>query len=157
MRSMADTFGFDDSRVGVMGFSAGGHLAASISVLPPADEGERPDFSLLLYPVTTLSPENRTWLEETLFHRPMTTEERGRNSLVDRVTSATPPAFLAHAYDADLVPIQESQEYAAALIAVGQEVEVHFFARGGHGFGPGRPNDGTGRWLELAADWMRRQ
>lgn len=157
MRSMADTYGFDASRVGVLGFSAGGHLATTISVLPPDDERERPDFSVLLYPAIPLTTANLTWLEETLFHRRMTPEERDRYSLLNHVTSATPPAFLAHSYDDDVVPIHESQDYAAALVAAGQEVEVHFFAKGGHGFGAGRPEDGTGQWLELAADWIRRQ
>jgi dipeptidyl aminopeptidase/acylaminoacyl peptidase len=87
----------------------------------------------------------------------MTEEERDRYSLVDHVTSSSPPAFLAHAYDDDVVPIFESQDYAAALVAAGREVEVHFFARGGHGFGAGRAEDGTGKWIELAADWIRRQ
>jgi acetyl esterase/lipase len=157
MRSMADTYGFDASRVGVLGFSAGGHLATTISVLPSKDGRERPDFSILLYPAIPLTSANQTWLEETLFHRPMTAEERDRYSLVKQVTSATPPAFLAHAYDDDVVPIFESQAYAAALVAAGREVEVHFFAKGGHGFGAGRAEDGTGRWLELATDWIRRQ
>jgi dipeptidyl aminopeptidase/acylaminoacyl peptidase len=55
------------------------------------------------------------------------------------------------------VPISESTRYAEALTAVGQEVEVHFFARGGHGFGPGRAEDGTAQWLSLLADWIKRQ
>ncbi len=156
LRSMADRYGFEASRVGVLGFSAGGHLAATVSVHPTGDELETPDFSVLLYPVTTLSQENRKWLEETLFHRPMTAAERDRHALVDHVSSATPPAFLAHSHDDDLVPVSESQAYAAALVAAGQEAEVHLFARGGHGFGPGRPEDGTGQWLELAAHWIRR-
>jgi dipeptidyl aminopeptidase/acylaminoacyl peptidase len=62
-----------------------------------------------------------------------------------------------HAYDDDVVPISESMRYAEALSAAGRDVEVHFFARGGHGFGPGRPEDGTGQWLGLLADWIKRQ
>ena len=154
MRSLAGTYGFDASRVGVMGFSAGGHLATTVSVLPAKDEQERPDFTLLLYPVTTLTYKQK-WLEETLFHRSMTVGEQDRYSLVDHVSSATPPAFLAHAYDDEVVSIGESQAYAEALEA-GREVEVHFFSRV-DGFGTGRPEDGTGQWLALAADWIRRQ
>ncbi len=157
LRSLAGRYGFDPALVGVMGFSAGGHLATVVSVLPADDEPGRPDFSLLVYPVTTLAEDNRKWLEETLFHRAMTLEERRRHSLVDHVDAATPPAFLAHAYDDDVVPISESQDYAAAMVDAGREVEAHFFARGGHGFGPGRREDGTDRWLELAADSIRRR
>ncbi len=157
MRSMADTYGFDASRVGVMGFSAGGHLATTISVLPSDNEQERPDFSVLVYPAIPLTEANRTWLEEFLFHRVMTPAEKSRYSLVDHVSATTPPAFLAHAYDDDVVPISESQVYAEALVAAGREVEVHFFSKGGHGFGAGRAEDGTEQWLELAADWVRRR
>jgi acetyl esterase/lipase len=157
MRSMAADYGFDPSKVGILGFSAGGHLAATVSVLESETLSGRPDFSLLIYGVTTLEPENLKWLEETLFHRTMTEEERIRYSLVDQVDSSTPPAFLVHAYDDDVVPIQESTKYAQALSAVGQEVEVHYFARGGHGFGRGRSSDGTDQWLDLAARWICRR
>ena len=157
MKSKADIFHFDSSKVGIMGFSAGGHLATAVSVLLSENEDENPDFSGLIYPVTTLGSENQKWLEETLFHRAMTDEEKRRYSLVDHVSDKTPPAFLLHAYDDDVVPIAESEVYVEALIAVGQEVEVHFFAKGGHGFGPGRPEDGTAQWLPLLADWIKRQ
>jgi len=157
MKSLAGSYGFDPSRVGIMGFSAGGHLATATSVLMSENDDENPDFSALIYPVTTMAPENRKWLEEDLFHRPMTVEEQRQYSLVDNVTDETPPAFLLHAYDDDVVPISESIVFAEALTAVGQEVEVHFFARGGHGFGSGRAEDGTGQWLGLLADWIKRQ
>ena len=157
VKSMADTYDFDPSKVGIMGFSAGGHLATAASVLTSDKDDENPDFSALIYPVTTMAPENRKWLEEDLFHRPMTAEEQRQYSLVDNVTSTTPPAFLLHAYNDDDVPISESIVFAEALTAVGQDVEVHFFARGGHGFGPGRPEDGTAQWLGLLADWIKRQ
>ena len=157
MKSMADTYGFEPSKVGIMGFSAGGHLATAASVLTSKQEDENPDFSALVYPVTTLAPENQKWLEKTLFHRSMTAEEKRQYSLVDKVTSATPPTFLLHAYDDDVVPISESIVFADALTAVGQDVEVHFFAQGGHGFGPGRPEDGTDQWLGLLADWIQRR
>ncbi len=75
-KSMGGTYGFDPSKVGIMGFSAGGHLATAASVLTSKKEDENPDFSALVYPVTTMAPENRKWLEETLFHRPMTEDEQ---------------------------------------------------------------------------------
>ena len=157
MRSLAGRYGFDASKIGVLGFSAGGHLATAVSVLPAKSADETPDFSVLVYAVTTLSQANQDWLEETLFHRPMTTEERRQYSLVDHVSTTSPPAFLVHAYDDDLVPIEESRGYAEALTAAGREVETHFFAKGGHGFGPGRTEDGTAQWLGLLVDWLERQ
>ncbi|MBD3854092.1 MAG: alpha/beta hydrolase [Acidobacteria bacterium] len=157
MKSMAEKYGVDRSKVGVMGFSAGGHLATAVSVLRSDNKDENPDFSALIYPVTTLGAENQNWLEEDLFHRPMTADEMRLYSLVEHVDGATPPAFLLHAYDDEVVPVSESIVFAEALTAVGQDVEVHFFARGGHGFGPGRLEDGTGQWLALLADWIKRQ
>jgi acetyl esterase/lipase len=157
MKSMADTYGFDPAKVGVMGFSAGGHLATATSVLISPNDDENPDFSALVYPSITMAPENQKWLEETLFHRPMTEAERRQYSLAKNVTAATPPVFLLHAYDDDVVPISESIAYAAALTAAGQDVEIHFFAKGGHGFGPGRTKDGTDQWLALLANWIKRQ
>jgi acetyl esterase/lipase len=157
MRSKAETHGFDPAKIGVLGFSAGAHLAASVSVLQSENGDENPSFSALVYPPVTMAAENRKWLEETLFHRAMTAEEVRQFSLTDNITGATPPAFLVHAYDDELVPISESEAYAEALRAAGQDVELHFFARGGHGFGPGRPEDGTAQWLDLVADWIRRR
>ena len=157
MKSMAEEYGVERSKVGIMGFSAGGHLATAVSVLRSDNKDENPDFSVLIYPVTTLGAENQKWLEEDLFHRPMTADEMRLYSLVEHVDGATPPAFLLHSYDDEVVPVSESIVFAEALTAVGQDVEVHFFARGGHGFGPGRLEDGTGQWLALLADWIKRQ
>jgi acetyl esterase/lipase len=157
MKATADRYDFDASKVGIMGFSAGGHLAASVSALRSEHADENPDFSVLIYPPTTMTTENREWLEKTLFHRAMTEDELRRYAPAENVDATTPPAFLVHAYDDELVPVSESGAYAAALIAAGREVELHFFAQGGHGFGPGRAEDGTGQWLDLAADWIRRQ
>lgn len=157
MKSRAGEYGFDASRVGIMGFSAGGHLAASVSVWTAEEPNENPDFSALIYPVTTLSAANRKWLEESLFHRQMTDEEMQRYDLVGNVTESTPCAFLLHAYDDDVVPVEESLLYARALADAGQHVEIHLFARGGHGFGTGRDADGTSQWLDLLANWIKRQ
>jgi acetyl esterase/lipase len=157
MKARARDYGGDPARVGIMGFSAGGHLAATASVWPPDKPEEKPDFSALIYPVTTLSARNQTWLQESLFHRPMTDAEKKQYDLAGSVTKATPPAFLVHAYDDQLVPIEESLTYAQALTAAGQEVELHVFPHGGHGFGPGRPGDGTSQWLGLLANWIKRQ
>jgi acetyl esterase/lipase len=157
LKSAANHYGIHPTKIGIMGFSAGGHLAATASVLTSKMKDENPDFSALIYPVTTLGDENQKWLEGSLFHRAMTEKEKKQYALVDHVSNLTPPAFLLHAYDDKVVSIRESLLYAAALTAAGQEAEVHFFAKGGHGFGPGRQEDGTAQWLGLLADWIKRQ
>ena len=157
VKAGAKDYGIDPHKVGIMGFSAGGHLATTASVLRSDKPDENPDFSALIYAVTLLGEENQKWLEKSLFHRPMTEDEKRQYALVDHVSNQTPPAFLAHAYDDTVVPIEESLRYARALAAAGQEVEVHFFAHGNHGFGPGRKSDGTSQWLGLLANWIKRQ
>jgi acetyl esterase/lipase len=156
LRERQAQLGFAAARVGVMGFSAGGHLAAQASLDPIAEPLERPDFSMLIYGVTRMTRANREWLEETLFHRAMTPAEVAAQTLLERVTADAPPAFLVHAMDDDVCHYTESSHYAEALQRRGVEVEMHLFPRGGHGFGAGRASDGTSQWLGLAADWLRR-
>jgi dipeptidyl aminopeptidase/acylaminoacyl peptidase len=104
-----------------------------------------------------MNASNREWLEQTLYHRPMTDDEVAYQTLLEHVDETTPTAFLVHAFDDDMVPYQESTLYAEALLRHGVAAEIHLFARGGHGFGPGRDEDGTGQWLDLVADWLDRQ
>ena len=156
MRGKQEDLGFKASRVGVAGFSAGGHLAASVSVHASATEAENPDFSILVYGVSRMSPENREWLEKTLYHRAMTEQEVAAQTLYQRVDGRTPPAFLVHAYDDDVCHYSESTLYAEALQNNGVAAEMHLYAHGGHGFGPGRDDNGTGQGIGLAADWLKR-
>jgi len=157
MRKLAGAYGVDPTKVGVVGFSAGGHLAATVSVMPSNDPAERPDFSALVYPAVAPSDANREWLESTFFHRPMTDEELSDWDLVGKIDESTPPTLLVHSHDDDVVPISESLIWAEAMIEAGGDVEAHYFARGGHGFGPGRVEDGTDQWLGLLANWIRRR
>lgn len=156
LREGQSRHGFSASRIGVLGFSAGGHLAASVSVHRSSDPAENPDFSILVYGVSRMSQENRDWLEESLYHRPMTPEEVLYQTLHERVDSQTPPAFLVHAFDDEVCHYSESTLYAESLQRNGVAAELHLFATGGHGFGPGRQQDGTSQWVDLAANWLDR-
>lgn len=106
--------------------------------------------------MTILNTANREWLEQTLYHRPMTDDEVAYQTLLEHVDELTPPAFLAHAFDDEVVPYQESTLYAEALQRHGVAAEIHLFDKGGHGFGPGRDEDGTAQWVNLVADWLDR-
>ncbi len=156
-RKLTHSYGIDPTKVGVVGFSAGGHLAASASVMPADDPAGVPDFAALVYPAVAPSEANREWLEETFFHRPMTEDEISHWDLVGRVDGSTPPTLLIHSYDDDVVPISESLLWADAMVDAGRDVEAHYFPLGGHGFGPGRAEDGTDQWLGLLANWIKRQ
>lgn len=156
LRENQRDLGFEAKKIGVLGFSAGSHLATSVSLSHTPDPEENPDFSMLIYGVTRLTPENRKWLEDTLYHREMTADEIAEQSFLQRVDAGTPPAFLVHSYDDETCHYTESTLYAEALTNNGVQVELHLFARGGHGFGPGRKEDGTDQWLELADSWLDR-
>ena len=141
---------------GVVGFSAGSHLATVLGLWKSQNEVENPDFSGLIYGVTNLSEENLKWLEESLYHRELTAEEKDQNTLLNLVNSDTPPAFLVHAMDDDVCLLEESTLYADELKANSIPHETHYFPTGGHGFGLGKQEDGTDQWIQLFINWVKR-
>jgi len=156
LRSNQTQFGFSAVRFGVMGFSAGSHLATFAGISRADAPDQNPDFSMLIYGVTRLTPENLEWLEGSLYHRKLTEAEIAEQTLLERVDKNTPPAFLVHAFDDDTCHYTESTLYAEALTRHGVPAELHLFADGGHGFGRGREGGSTSQWLELAASWLDR-
>ena len=156
LRDRQQEFQFQARRIGVMGFSAGAHLATVASLHRVSDPALNPDFSMLIYGVTRLTSENQQWLEGSLYHRKMTSDEIAEQTLLNHVDEHSPPAFLVHALDDDTCHFTESTLYADALTRHGVDVELHLFPRGGHGFGAGRKEDGTDQWLMLATNWLER-
>ncbi len=156
LRARAAKYGFEKGKLGVLGFSAGGHLAAVASLWKSDDAEENPSFSALIYGVTDLDANNLKWLEETLYHREMTGEEIKQNTLLDLVSEETPPTFLVHAYDDDVCKPKESTLYAEKCLEHHVSVEMHLFPKGGHGFGVGRAEDGTAQWVQLFVNWVKR-
>ncbi len=152
LQKMSDKYGFEKNQIGVMGFSAGGHLAAFAS----SKEKLRPAFALIIYGCPKLHKENVSWLEESLFHRKMTREELYEYDLINRVNSHTPPTFLVHSLDDEVCHYTETTLYAKALREKEVLNEVHLFPKGGHGFGLGRKTDGTNQWISLAVNWIKR-
>ena len=156
LRDAQEEAGIGNGKIGVVGFSASGHLAVYSMVHPDPNPRLNPDFSVLVYGTSKLNPTNRDWLEKNLYYRPLTDEEENREALLNWVTKDTPPAFLVHAVDDDVSHYTESSLYADALRTNGVDAELHLFAQGGHGFGPGRDSDGTSQWIGLAANWIKR-
>lgn len=144
------------SNVGVIGFSAGSHLSTLASVFASTDRAENPDFAGLIYGVTTPSASNRDWLEKSLYFREMTDGEIAENNLLEQVTPKTPPTFLVHACDDDICPVEESTLYAQKLRQHRVPFEMHIFPKGLHGFGLGRPEDGTNQWPGMFVNWLGR-
>lgn len=154
-------------RVGVVGASAGGHLAASLAtayderVYAPVDAVDRgtarPDFAGLLYPVATLAlPQtHRGSREKLLGPSPMEAEVRRRSPAMN-VDADTPASFILHSFDDEVVPIQCAFDWIAASRAARAPVEAHLLQRGGHGFGVCLPAENPGSlWPQLFDRWVR--
>jgi len=155
LRSKAPLYNIDKEKVGVMGFSAGSHLATVASLRKSDDIDENPNFSALIYGVTNLTEANLKWLEESLYYRKLTEEEIEQNTLLNLVAEDTPPAFLVHAYDDEICHVTESTLYAQKLFENNVMAEMHLFPKGGHGFGLGRKKDGTDQWVQLFINWLK--
>ena len=166
VRSRAAEFGVRAERIGVMGASAGGHVAASAATLFDASEGRtgasldavsaRPDFVALLYPVITM--------RDPYAHRDSRTNLLGahpaeslvsRMSLETQVTAATPPVFLVHTAEDKTVPLENSLMFYEALRRAGVPAELHLYERGPHGFGMTQGLGPTSEWFLRFAEWMR--
>ena len=168
IRARAPEFRIDPNRLGVIGFSAGGHLAADLGVswdqplYKPVDAADqlsaRPAFLGLVYPVTTLVNDALKWDATDMLYasRPAQAEIDARSPVL-HVTKQTPPSFLVHAQDDGSVPVWNSFRWAEALMSDGIHAETHVFSEGGHGFGLHLPRDNPGsHWPDLFALWMRK-
>lgn len=155
MHEKAEILGIKKGGIGVIGFSAGSHLATVLGLWKSEDDDENPDFTGLIYGVTNLTKGNQGWLESNLYHRNMTMEEVAQNTLLDLVDENTPQAFLVHAIDDDSCRLEETTLYAQELVDHNVLVETHIFPRGGHGFGVGNIEDGTSQWVPLFVNWVK--
>jgi acetyl esterase/lipase len=154
VRSRANAWGIDPRRIGIMGGSAGGHLAGSVGVLGEAGNGSRPDFVALLYPVVCMDgPYVHAGSRKQLLGAAPTAERVAEFSLERRARAGLPPFFLLHARDDQGVPPQNSELFAAALREKGVPAELLLVATGGHGFGLGRDAE-SGRWTDAFLAWL---
>jgi acetyl esterase/lipase len=163
VRGFAPERGLDPDRIGIVGFSAGGHLAATACTLydRPVDSSPvscRPDFSILVYSVMC-------FVDRAIYHGGSRenllgprTEDAELCRLLSpnlQVTAQTPPAFLAHAKSDGAVPYQNSVVYHEALKAAGVPTQLHLYDEGSHGFGMGEPHQDASQWPAAAESWLR--
>ena len=166
VRARAAEWHIAPDRIGIMGFSAGGHLASTVSThfdagdtaaLDPIDRvSSRPDFAILGYPVITFT---ESW-----------THQGSKNALLGpapdpaivrslsnetQVTAATPPTFLFHTNADTTVPVENSVQYFLALRKAGVPAELHVFKDGGHGAGLAFQDPVLSEWPKTLANWLR--
>jgi acetyl esterase/lipase len=169
VRLHAAEWHIDPHKIGVLGFSAGGHLVAATStyfnkrLYPVADAADkescRPDFAVVLYP-GHLSISAAEWdaaqgAKKYVLHYPATADkELGINPDL-RVTRQTPPTFLLQAEDDNVDSVNDSLAYYIALKQAGVPVEMHLYAQGGHAFGLRRTKFPITAWPELVEKWLR--
>ncbi|MDB4883268.1 MAG: alpha/beta hydrolase [Gemmatimonadetes bacterium] len=168
VRARAGEWGVDAHRIGIIGFSAGGHLASTAGThfdAGSASSGDvverassRPDFMLLIYPVITMG-------DSLITHRGSRVNLLGANpdpalvrsmSNETQVTHETPPAFIVHSTDDKTVPVENALLMYQALRNAAVPVEMHVFEYGGHGFGLAPKDPVLSAWTTLGESWMRR-
>lgn len=161
VRENAAKWKIDPAKIGVMGFSAGGHLAASsgthfndVVISNPKNTSLRPDFLVLLYPVISFN--------DSITHKGSKDNLIGRNpdaGMVHRfsneelVNAQTPPSFLVHAADDKAVPVANSILFFQALLKNNVRAEMHVYQNGGHGFGLNNKTT-TDQWIERLKSWL---
>ncbi|WP_158211898.1 alpha/beta hydrolase [Robiginitalea sediminis] len=165
LREKATQWTIDPGKIGVMGFSAGGHLAASLStqyearVYEPVDRADllssRPDFSVLVYPVITFSASAVHSGSREALLGPSPSDSLLRFFSPElQVGPETPPAFLLHAADDTGVPVANSLAYYEAMRAAGRPATLHLVPEGGHGFAMARGDAYLSRWVEWLEAWL---
>lgn len=161
VRKNAAKWNIDPHKIGIMGFSAGGHLAATLTVRYGDVKIEnkeqlslRPDFSVLIYPVVSFLESPHTGSLKNLIgtHSPAAQKDYFSNEL--HVDAQTPPTFLVHANDDTTVPVENSIVFNQAMVKAGRPVEMHIYQNGGHGFGLNNKTT-SDQWFDRLTNWMK--
>ena len=162
IRGGAHGLAVDPRRVGVLGFSAGGHLAATLSTAVATGGADLdvpsavPDLTVLCYPVVSYTRAVHQGSVDNLLGGSPSADLLAELSAEQQVTAATPPAFVWHTADDAAVPVSHSLGYTAALLNAGVPAELHVFPEGRHGLGLAEGQAGADQWPALCAGWLDR-
>ncbi len=165
VRHHSDVFNIDKNKVGVMGFSAGGHLASTLSThydkniasLEDAISKEmaRPDFSILVYPVISMdSSFTHQGSKDALLGKNPDQELEDLYSNEKQITKDTPPTILIHSADDFAVPVKNSLVYYEALLKNGVSAEMHLYPSGGHGYSLATKSQHLRSWSDRVLEWI---
>jgi len=162
VRMRAGEWGVDSSKVGVIGFSAGGHLAStagthfSKAVIENKEHIDlRPDYMILVYPVISLTKElMHKGSRDNLIGLNPTSELTDRFSNELQVSAKTPPTLLIHAGDDQTVTVKNSIKFYEALLKNNVPAEMHIYPKGGHGFGVHNQTT-PDKWIERVENWLK--
>lgn len=168
VRANADQWNVDPGRIGVIGFSAGGHLVSTICTRvrepdPKSDDPVRrasakPNLAIVAYPVITMDqPYTHGGSVRNLLGKDPSKDQLVAMSNERHVTADTPPTFLFHTVEDQAVDVRNSLDYARGLSDAGVPFEMHIFPEGRHGVGLAADVEGPKQWPSLAIDWLRRQ
>lgn len=151
IREGAKKWNIDKHKIGIAGFSAGGHLASTAGT--HFTSKNRPDFMIVIYPVISMTGDGtcQNLLGET--PSPLLIN-RFSNEL--RVTEETPPTFILAALDDDVVPVEHSLKFYNALQAKNIPSEIHTYDKGGHGFGMKKQGLEIDNWTEVLKEWLKK-
>ena len=162
VREHAKDWNIDVNRIGIMGFSAGGHLASTAgthfetAVIPNAGNiSLRPDFMLLIYPVISFNDKiAHMGSREQLIGKQPSPEKIAYYSNELQVTAKTPPTFLVHASDDEAVSSSNSVVFYESLLKYKVPAELHIYQKGGHGFGMNNKTTDD-QWMDRCKNWMK--
>ncbi len=165
VKSKAAAWNISEGKIGIMGFSAGGHLASTLGThyddkvyekQDAVDElSARPNFMALIYPVISMdSKTTHSGSRGALLGENPSNELANRFSANKNVTKDTPPTFLLHAQDDDVVPVENSILMFSALKKEGIPVTMHIYPKGGHGFSLALTDQRLNNWITLLYDWL---
>lgn len=143
------------ARVGLVGFSAGGHAAAHAALAPGGAAEDRVDLVVLGYPVVSMLLETHKGSRDNLLGPAATSAQRAATSVDLLVTAQAPPFFVWHTADDAVVPVQHSYLLGMALAAAGVRHELHVFPSGAHGLGLAAGSGLPARWTSLCEAWLR--
>lgn len=160
VRKNAMQWGIKTDRIGIIGFSAGGHLASTegthfdkLVIEDKENISVRPDFMILLYPVISFGPMAHVGSRENLIGKTPSADLLNLYSNEKQITPNTPTTLLVHATDDDVVPVQNSVMFYEALLTAKVKAEMHIFESGGHGFGLNNPRS-KDKWIDWCRNWM---